>query len=210
LADLLETVRRGAPFIAYKDGDGGLCLLPLEGLERATIGRLDHNHVALGWDPEVSRTHAQLELIGGDWMLADDGLSRNGSFVNGERVPGRRRLVDGDALRVGRTTLQFRAPRAFAESTAVAEEVALVRVTNAERRVLVALVRPLADPAGSVPASNSEIAAELNLSRDGVKSHIRALFAKLGIEDLPQYYKRSELAQRALELGLVTPRDLNP
>jgi FHA domain/Bacterial regulatory proteins, luxR family len=211
LEALLETERRGVPFIAHKDGAGRLCLFSLDGLEQATIGRLDHNQLALSWDPEVSRTHAQLELIGGDWMLADDGLSRNGSFVNGERVPGRRRLVDGDLLRMGKTALVFRAPRASAESTVAAGNAPLVRLTEAELRVLVALARPMVEPgAPNVPASNTEIAASLQLSLAGVKTHLRALFAKLGIEDLPQYRKRTELAQRALELGLVTQRDLRP
>ncbi len=107
--------------MAYKDRAGRLRLLPLEEVERATIGRLEHNQIALGWDAEVSRTHAQLERLGGDWLLVDDGLSRNGSFVNGGRVPGRRRLVDGDVLRVGGTTLVFRAPGVSVESTAVAD-----------------------------------------------------------------------------------------
>ena len=31
-----------------------------------------------------------LERLGDDWLLADDGLSRNGTYVNGERVDGRR------------------------------------------------------------------------------------------------------------------------
>jgi pSer/pThr/pTyr-binding forkhead associated (FHA) protein len=165
--------------------------------------------VALDWDPEVSRTHAQLELFGGDWTLIDDGLSRNGSFVNGERALGRRRLNDGDAVRVGQTALVFRTPGAAAVSTAVADAASLVRLSDAERRVLVALVRPLAGSDGpGVPAGNREIADELHLSLDGVKTHVRALFAKVGIEDLPQYHKRTELARRALELGLVNPRDL--
>jgi ATP/maltotriose-dependent transcriptional regulator MalT len=91
----------------------------------------------------------------------------------------------------------------------VANAAVHVRLTEGERRVLIALCRPLAVPGGSrVPAGNREIAEELRLTSDGVKTHIRALFAKLGIEDLPQYRKRTELARRALELGLVAPRDL--
>lgn len=136
LAELLDTQRPGAPFVAYKDGDGLLAVFTLEELERATIGRLEHNQLALGWDPEVSRTHAQLELVGGEWMLADDGLSRNGSFVNGERVPGRRRLADGDVLRVGRTTLVFRAPRVSVESTAVADASLLAQRARLDFRIL--------------------------------------------------------------------------
>ena len=210
LSSLLRAERQGQPFLAYRDGTGELRLGPLEELTSATVGRGEHNDFRLDWDPQVSRTHAQLALVGAEWTLVDDGLSRNGSFLNGERVHGRRRLTDGDVLRIGRTSIVFRAPGPAAASTAVADSAALLRLTEAERRVLVALCRPLAVPgSSSVPASNREIAAELHLSLDGVKTHIRALFAKLGIEDLPQYRKRTELAQRALDSGLVRQQDMN-
>ncbi len=209
LVSMLEAERRGAAFLAYREGTGDLRLESLDGAARISLGRAEHNELALGWDSEVSRTHAQLERIGGAWTVVDDGLSRNGSFVNGERLVGRRRLSDGDVLRLGRTALVFRAPISASESTAVAGAAALVRLTAAERRVLVALCRPLSTPgAGAVPASNQVIADELHLSLAGVKTHVRSLFAKLDIEDLPQYRKRTELAQRALGTGLVTNRDL--
>ncbi len=208
LTRLLEAERTGGSFLAYRDGSGDLRVAPLEGTTRATIGRVQHNDFVLGWDAEVSRTHAQLELIG-EWTLLDDGLSRNGSFVNGERVAGRHRLSDGDVVRLGRTAIVFRAPGLASESTVVAGAAAHIRLTGGERRVLIALCRPMGPPGGSgVPAGNREIAEELNLTPEGVKTHIRSLFAKLGIEDLPQYRKRTELARRALELGLVSPRDL--
>lgn len=206
---MLEAERQDASFLAYRDGAGDLRIESLDGLTRFAIGRSAENEVELGWDPEVSRTHAQLELVGGDWTLVDDGLSRNGTFVNGERVRGRRRLDDADSLRIGRTSLLFRAARPPAESTAVADPAALVRVTDGERRVLVALCRPLAEPGGAaIPATNRQIADELQLSVAGVKTHVRALFSKLGVEDLPQYQKRTELARRGLELGLVNSRHL--
>jgi pSer/pThr/pTyr-binding forkhead associated (FHA) protein len=206
LAAMLEEERQGGAFLAYRDGEGDLRLMRLKGRGRATIGRLAGNDVALDWDPEASRTHAQLELVGDDWTVVDDGLSRNGSFVNGERVHGRRRLADGDMLRLGRTPVLFRAPGVVGDSTAVAGGAGLARISEAERRVLTALCRPVVVAGGSgIPASNKEIAEELHLSLPGVKTHVRALFAKLGIEDLPQYRKRTELAQRALEAGLVSP-----
>jgi CRP/FNR family transcriptional regulator len=40
----------------------------------------------------------------------DDGLSRNGTYVNGERVQGRRRLSDGDVVRCGNTELLYQTP----------------------------------------------------------------------------------------------------
>lgn len=209
LTGVLAVERRGGAFVGYRDGVGDLRLLELDGAERVSIGRGPHNDVTLEWDREVSRTHAHLEPVGPDWAVVDDGLSRNGSFVNGERVSGRRRLTDGDVLRLGRTSLQFRAPDAAAPSTLAAGATAPALPTPAERRVLVALCRPLAAGAGDgVPATNREIAAELQLSLPGVKTHVRALFAKLGIDDLPQYRKRVELARRALSSGLVSRAEL--
>jgi pSer/pThr/pTyr-binding forkhead associated (FHA) protein len=209
LTSLLEAERTGRAFLAYRDGAGDLRLGPLDGVTSVTIGRGEGNDFQLDWDAEVSRTHAQLELIGGEWTVVDDGLSRNGSFLNGERLVGRRRLTDGDLLRLGRTSIVFRAPSLAPGSTAVGSLAVQVQLTAGERRVLVALCRPMALRGGSaVPAGNREIADELHISPDGVKTHIRALFTKLGIEDLPQYRKRTDLARRALESGLVTQHDL--
>ena len=209
LEALLDAERQGVPFLAYRDGLGDMRLEPLASLARIAVGRSAQADLPLVWDTEVSRTHAQLELLGGDWTLVDDGLSRNGSFVNGERVLGRRRLCDGDLIRFGHTAVLFRAPSSVGESTVGTDPVTPARLTDGERRVLVALCRPLTAPDGAAgPASNRDIAEELHLSLAGVKTHIRALFAKLEIDDLPQYAKRSELARRALDAGLVTPRDM--
>ena len=209
LAALRSAERQGQPFLAFKDGADELRIEPLGEVDRFTIGRSENSRLALTWDPEVSRTHAQLELVGDDWTLVDDGLSRNGSFVNGERAVGRRRLEDGDMMRIGRTPILFRHPGVITESTVVADQAGLVRISEAQRRVLVALCRPLASDPRAVPATNREIAEELHLSQNGVKTHIRALFAKIGIDELPQYSKRTELAHRALDLGIVGRRDVD-
>ena len=140
--------------------------------------------------------------------MLDDGLSRNGSFVNDQRITGRRRLIDGDVLRIGRTSLLYRAPGAQVDTTVLGQSTPTVRLSDAQRRVLIALCRPMAPGGAGVPASNRQISEELHLSVDGVKTHIRALFTKVGIDDLPQYQKRTELARRALDLGLVNRRDL--
>jgi DNA-binding CsgD family transcriptional regulator len=204
LARLLEAERQGGPFLAYRDGAGDLCVLALTGRDHLTVGRLEQNDLELGWDPQVSRTHAEFERVGATWVLSDEGLSRNGSFVNNERISGRHRLKEGDVVRVGRTSLVFRAPGPPSDSTVAADPAMLVRLTDAERRVLTALCRPFAAAGESaIPATNRQIADELHLSPAGVKKHIRRLFEKLDIADLPQYQKRTELAQRALQLGLV-------
>ena len=63
----------------------------------------------LPWDSEVSRRHAHLVLAEEGWALVDD-ESRNGSYVNGERVTEQRSLRDGDVFRFGDTVVLFRAP----------------------------------------------------------------------------------------------------
>jgi CRP-like cAMP-binding protein len=102
-----------SPFLVYRDGGGHEHLVPLEADHpRLTIGRGSTTDVWLDWDGEASRLHAALERYGADWTVVDDGLSRNGTFVNGERVRGRQRLDDGDIVRCGATELLFQAPRA--------------------------------------------------------------------------------------------------
>ena len=159
----------------------------------------------------MSGTHAQLERLGGDdWTLNDDGLSRNGSFVNGTRLRHRQRLADGDLLRFGDTPVLFRAPlREIAATVPEVEEAGEVRLSPAQRRVLVALCRPFAgDDEFATPASNQQIADELFLSVEAVKTHVRALFERFGVGDLPRQAKRAELVKRAFQSGAITQRDL--
>ena len=86
-----------------------------------TVGRRVEADVALGWDTEVSRLHAVLEYVAGEWTVVDDGLSQNGTFIGTVRVSGRQRLRDGDVLRVGRTRVAFRNPvRSGSRPTAAA------------------------------------------------------------------------------------------
>ncbi|HEX7535568.1 MAG TPA: FHA domain-containing protein [Dermatophilaceae bacterium] len=179
--------------------------LPPEGGE-VTIGRASAADVCLSADSRVSRVHAVLERVGGLWTVVDDGLSRNGTFVNGRRLAHRARLSDRDKIRVGGTVLTFCAPPQTVAPQTVAGGIlpAVTRLTEAQRSILVALCRPYEDarPYAS-PASNQQIATELFLSLDAVKTHLRVLFHKFGIENLPQNQKRARLAELALELGLV-------
>src|SRR4051812_41955626 len=102
LKDELEAERGGEPFLLYRDADAHQHIVTLDaGHAPVTVGRRGGSDVALSWDGHVSRLHAQLEHIGQDWVLVDNGLSRNGSFVNGDSVRGRRVLHEGDVVRVG-------------------------------------------------------------------------------------------------------------
>jgi pSer/pThr/pTyr-binding forkhead associated (FHA) protein len=195
--------RRGVPFLLFRAGAGEQVVLEL-GLarERYTIGRRTSSDVALPWDGEVSRLHAELLRMGDDWVVSDEGLSHNGTFVNGERVRGRRRLREGDVISVGDTLIAFcAAPSDSTVATTVArDEGEAISVTPAQRRVLEALCRPLGGSAYAAPASNQQIADELVLSVETVKGTLGALFERFGLEQLPQNQKRSALAAQALEL----------
>ena len=203
--------RRGTPFLEYRDGDGRQVIVELgEAVQVLSIGRREGSDVALGWDAEVSRLHAMLERVGDEWMLVDDGLSANGSFVNGERVAKRHRLREGDRLCFGATAMTFRRPAPDqARSTVVAPAGGdAVAVSEAQRRVLVALCRPLKDPGVATPATNRDIADELVVSVDTVKAHLRTLFDRFGLDELPQNQKRAQLAAAALLRGVVKPHEL--
>lgn len=72
----------------------------------ATIGRSGDNEIALDEDDFASGRHARVESARDGVWIVDLG-STNGTFVNGERVEGRRRLHDGDLVQVGDTELRF-------------------------------------------------------------------------------------------------------
>jgi len=207
----LDAERRGVPFLLLRDREGRQVIFELPADERiVTIGRRTDNHLALEWDGEVSRVHAELERVAGEWAVVDDGLSRNGTFVNGERVTGRRRLRDGDRVVFGETPVLYRVPAASVYQSTASVQLgdAGGPLTPVQRKILVALCRPVKLSAYGAPASNREIAEEVFLSVDAVKANLRALFETFEVSDLPQNQKRIRLAELALRSGVISPRDL--
>jgi hypothetical protein len=205
LAMRLDAERRGVPMLVHLDGDGHQRIVELGEVSSLTIGRSAINEVALPWDHEVSRLHAVLAHEGGEWTIADDGLSRNGSFVNGRRLRGRHRLRDGDAVKLGATLIVFLCGDGTdGTTTAATRQHEPPSLSEAQRRVLVSLCGPLDEAPFAGPRSNKEIADDLYLSVETVKTHLRALFDLFGIGDLPQNRKRAELVRRAFESGVLS------
>jgi diguanylate cyclase (GGDEF)-like protein len=69
------------------------------------LGRSDEAHVRLG-EEGVSRLHARFEVAAGSVSVVDLG-SRNGTFVNGERIIESHGLLDGDQIAIGNVVLRF-------------------------------------------------------------------------------------------------------
>jgi FHA domain len=129
-----------------------------------TVGRLPETDLAPAWDGEVSGLHARAPRGGRRVERRRRGLSTNGTHVKGQRVAGRRRLRDGDRVRLGRTVLVFRsggAP-AIAPTAAAVDAPAPRQLTSTQRSVLVALCRPYRDgDPFATPATNQGRLAEL-------------------------------------------------
>jgi hypothetical protein len=210
LQQLIVAEQAGDPFVQVRGSDGSQHIFVLPpGTWRATVGRHAECDVQLGWDAKISRVHAILERVGSQWTFIDDGLSRNGSFLNGERLIGRHTLKDGDRVCAGDSVLIYHepGPRGSDSTARAVSDAQAVPLSPMQRKVLVALCRPLSDSNSATPATNRQIADEVFLSIDAVKAHLRHLFDRFGLDELPQNEKRARLAAIVLKTGVLTPRD---
>ncbi|BBY19690.1 FHA domain-containing protein [Mycolicibacterium litorale] len=181
-------------------------LITLDG-QRVTLGKTSTNAVSLEHDDTVSRLHAVFENLGFAWSIRDLG-SRNGTYLNGERITAERVLRSGDEVRVGRSRMVFwqvqdtDGPRD--EETVSAQPSDLPpRLTRRELDVLVALCRPLvSDDLFPEPASVRRLAGELFVTEAAVKQHLQNLYDKFAVP--AEGDRRVRLANEALRRGAVT------
>ena len=211
LKERLEAERRGLPFVVFRESAGTQRLITLDpGRAELTIGRAPECDVRIEGDAEVSRLHALLLCRSASWTIDDAGLSRNGTFVNGERVRGHRVLRNRDVVRAGMTDIRFFNPVPERTRTAIARpHLGTPAVSRAQQRILIALCTPYRRRSPFArPASNQKIAGELCLSEETVRTHLRALFALFGLEDVAQNEKRVRLVEEAFMRGVVRDSDL--
>ncbi|HEX7827930.1 MAG TPA: FHA domain-containing protein [Mycobacterium sp.] len=181
-------------------------LIPLSG-QRLTIGKASTNAVPLEHDDTVSRLHAVLENLEFAWSIRDLG-SRNGTYLNGERITAERVLRSGDEVRVGKSRLIFWEVKdtggPLDEETVTAQPAELPpRLTRRELDVLVVLCRPLvSDDPFPEPLSVRQMAGELVVTEAAVKQHLQNLYDKFSIPTDGD--RRVRLANEALRRGAVT------
>jgi hypothetical protein len=187
------------PYIRIEDTGE---LIPLRG-EVTTVGRGLGADVRLD-DPSVSRLHAEIVWRGPYIYVADLGLSRNGTRVNGRPVA-RRVLDDGDVLSFGSARCKIEGvPREELAAEAELRRSAAPELTRRELDVLISLCRPaLSDDAFVTPATPREIAGDLVVTEAAVKQHLLRLYQKFRI--LEGTNRRTRLANEVIALGLVRP-----
>jgi pSer/pThr/pTyr-binding forkhead associated (FHA) protein len=202
-----EAEKAGTPFLLLRDDQGAQRIIALDQQAGSvTVGRRLEADVPLAWDPEVSRLHAELEYKAGEWTLCDDGFSQNGTYVNGLRIHGRRRLMDGDLVRIGQTSIAFCDPgtTGLGVTLAPGELGTAPKFSEQQQRILRALCRPLmGDGEGINPAPDAEIAAATGIPEEVVKTELDHLGRSFGLGDMPPTDQRAEIALLALRSGLV-------
>ncbi len=112
------------------------------GFEPVSIGRHSDNTIILP-DVQVSRHHAEIVMQGGRWVISDLG-SANGTYVNGQRIPGPQVLNHGDSIRLGQTQFRVEIAAALAAQDTLIERVPAPVAAPAQARsrsgLVVALV----------------------------------------------------------------------
>jgi pSer/pThr/pTyr-binding forkhead associated (FHA) protein len=73
--------------------------------ETSTIGRTPANTIVLP-DGSVSGRHARVDRTAEGFVIEDAG-SRNGTYINSEKLSEKRLLADGDLVRLGKIILTF-------------------------------------------------------------------------------------------------------
>jgi ATP/maltotriose-dependent transcriptional regulator MalT len=152
--------------------------------------------------------HAVLENLGFAWSVRDVG-SRNGTYLNGEKISAERVLRSGDELRVGKSRLIFWEVKEGDEMTASEATISAAPaqlpppLTRRELEVLVVLCRPLvSDDPFPAAASVRLMAQELFVTEAAIKQHLQNLYDKFAIPTEGE--RRVRLANEAIRRGAVT------
>jgi hypothetical protein len=194
--------------LIYLDGNGNERLFPLdENRSPVTIGRSDSADLAIAWDGSVSRVHAVLERRADAWVLVDDGMSQNGTFVNELPVAGSRRLADGDLLRVGRTRMAFHMtdvedaasePREADSPTLVSSAAGLNDVLSEQQQ---AILRALCQDPDAGP---HELAAAAGVPPEIVIAELDGLARGMRVVGLPRAHAWAAVAAQCRRLRLLS------
>ncbi|HSW50987.1 MAG TPA: SpoIIE family protein phosphatase [Bryobacteraceae bacterium] len=182
------------PSLLIKTPDGGSRQLPLEG-DSLPLGRSGAGPLIFPNDLGLSRKHLVFTREGRAWTVTDLG-SKNGSFVNGERLTGSHRLLPGDRIAAGQVAITYDDADTQSSGTVVfvdpgqaSEPVAATRAADLERLTAAAqsghiraLVNAGRELAGHRPLEELFVLI-LNLSLEAVRAK-RGVLLTLEGDDL--------------------------
>ena len=143
----------------------------------------------------------------GEWTICDDGWSQNGTWVNGLRLAGRRRLADGDLVKIGRTIIGFHAaghdrPRADdGRRASSAPRRASPSSSSGSCARSAGRCSPTATASTRPATSRSPTTTGIDV--DVVTQELDLLARLFGLEDMPRPERRAEVALLAVRSGLV-------
>ena len=171
----------------------------LRELDALAIGRGAENEVSADElridDPWMSTAHARLVAAAGRWVV-EDGASKNGTLVNGQRVAGSRILADGDVVEMGHTFLLFRDAVPFADAeaaVATAGEGPLATLVPPLARELAQLVRVATSPVSIVLAGATGTGKEVIARAVHDASGRRGRFVAVNCGALPENLVETEV-----------------
>ncbi|MBL4685294.1 MAG: FHA domain-containing protein, partial [Nannocystaceae bacterium] len=164
---LPATQRR--PYLEFEDGTSTTRRVALVN-ESTIVGRTSGADLRLDVDG-VSRKHARISRVGQALSLVDLG-SKNGTFLNGERVDVAA-LHHGDQIQLGPVTLRFVLAEPDGPTADTTTNAVLVaRLSPREHEVATHVAKGLTNP---------EIAEVLGVSRRTVATHLERVYARLDI-----------------------------
>lgn len=162
------------PLIEFRDPDGELRERQFS--ERLSVGRANENDLQL-LDELISKHHLQLEVQGTAVAVTDLG-SRNGTWVNGQRITGSRELAEGDVVKVGRLTLRLKSIDDLHPVTPAEAEATTERGDNERKGVSSSAAtsvpgeKPGFDAGGATGADHSRARASAGIvSPSGARAH---------------------------------------
>jgi len=116
MAGLFPLLRKDRPTLAMLKGPNLGAVYPLVG-DELVMGRSDEAQVKLD-DPGLSRRHVRF-FRQGDHVYVEDLQSKNGTFVESDRIDTPRQLRDGQRIQLGKhTLLKFSLQDALEQETA--------------------------------------------------------------------------------------------
>jgi hypothetical protein len=164
------------PVVEHDDTPpGALRLVVRDGLGRGrsvivedelVLGRQETLDGALAPDHSISRRHARITCTDDGTFAVEDEHSRNGTFVNGERLVGPRILRTGDQLKIGATVFEATAPEARAEVVPPQEPGPVVPMASVAEVVPVAEAVPVSEVVAGAVAPGARLALHLELDPD--------------------------------------------